>query len=98
MKIVYMLENNDIIEKDDWCRPIDACGEVNSTNCYSGRPINNTRWVKVQDIFGDWVIGMTVSEYMNRRSKNTGLKINPDRYEFVRGILPKKHIYKKENE
>jgi hypothetical protein len=54
--------------------------------------------VKVQDIFGDWIIGMTVSEYMNQVSQSDGRKIYPDRYEFVRGILPKKHIYKKENE
>jgi len=95
MKIVYMLEDDDVIEKGDWCRPLDACGEVNTTSCYSGSPMNNTRWVKVQKIFGEWIIGMTVSEYMNRVSANTGNRIEPDRYEFVRGILPKKHIYKK---
>ena len=52
MKTVSILENEDKIRPDDWCRPLQVgqndFGDDESMNikgCYGGTLINNLKWV-----------------------------------------------------
>ena len=93
MRTIKMLEEDDLIHSEFWCRPMNflpsaAAGcEVfpNTTSCYGGRPMNNTRWIKVRDVLGPFWFGRSVSEF------NAGSKMQ---YEFVSGEIPEGHQWK----
>ena len=95
---VSILEPTDIIEPTDWCRPLylismsGGHGEGYSfKNAYSGKPENNTKWVRAKDVLGKLWIGATVKHYNNAMSQFGRT------YEFVRGDIPKNHrLTKKE--
>jgi hypothetical protein len=89
MITVSILEKDDIIKADDWCRPlaIISMGGGHSDyysfkSCYSGTPENNVEWVQVKHVLGKCWIGHTVKEYT---------KAVHTRFEFLRGTPPKKH-------
>ena len=90
MKTVQILEPDDTVDPEDWCRPlvlISMSGGHSDgysfKNAYSGTPENNVKWVKVKDQFGPiWFGKMT-------RVINYEIGM---RYEFVRGDLPSTHI------
>lgn len=84
---VNLLEADDTIAANDWCRPLNivsmsggASDSYSFKSCYSGTPENNTKWVQVKHVMGACWIGSRVSEYT---------KDNP--YEFLRGTPPKEH-------
>lgn len=92
MKTVQILELDDIIEPEDWCRPLQIVSMngghsdyYSFESCYTGAPENNVEWVKVKYILGKGWHGKPVREYTNAMSK-FGY-----RYEFVRGDVPQSH-------
>jgi hypothetical protein len=89
MITVNILEKDDIIQADDWCRPlaIVSMGGGHSDHysfksCYSGTPENNAEWVQVKHVLGKCWIGGTVKAYYRAVGH---------RMEFLRGTPPKKH-------
>lgn len=94
MITIQLLENNDIIQATDWCRPMVIqpinpwSDTISFSNTYSGNPENNVRWLTAQQCCPYW-IGKKVSEF------NTGMKRTGSWYEFIRGDLPSKHQYGK---
>jgi hypothetical protein len=91
MITIQILEDEDKIDAEDWCRPLSLMsmsgghGEGYSFKSqYSGTPENNVEWVKVKHVFGSYHYGCTVKK-MRREMKRIGS------YEFVRGDIPKRH-------
>ncbi len=89
MKHVTILEDNDLVDGNDWCRPLwltysDFGDCIHTKSCYGGFPENNMQWVKVKHVLGIWE-GKTVREIHKQ------LKSCP-KYEFLRGDLPTEHI------
>lgn len=89
MLTIQMLEKDDIIEPNDWCRPlslISMSGGIGDgysfKSQYSGAPENNAKWVKVKYILGKPWHGKTVGEV----DKGLGKFV---KYEFIRGSIPK---------
>jgi hypothetical protein len=87
MRTISILEDDDVIDPDDWCRPLQIVSMngghsdgYSFKSCYSGTPENNTKWVKVKHVIGSCWFGKKV------KTINKGLK-----YEFVSGDIPKSH-------
>jgi len=92
MITLQILEDNDIIQQSDWCRPM-TIQTINPwsdtyvfTNTYSGQPENNVRWLTAKQCCPAW-IGKTVKEF------NDGMEKFGNWYEFMRGPIPNKHQY-----
>jgi len=88
MLSIQILEKEDLISPDDWCRPLELCtmsgglsDGMSFRSMYSGLPENNVKWTKVKDVIGKVWFGKTVSEFC----KNVVLT------EFIRGDIPKQH-------
>ena len=96
MITVYLLEENDTIQPDDWCRPLafNSMGggysdHYSFTNQYTGTPENNAKWVQVKHVLGSCWFGKTVGELTGTGySKHWPVET---RMEFVRGNIPKQH-------
>jgi len=89
MKTVYILENEDAVLADDWCRPLalvsmsgGASDSYSFYSQYTGQPENNVKWAKVSWVFGECWFGGTV--------KQLNGKFTP--YEFMRGDIPESHV------
>jgi hypothetical protein len=89
MLTVQLLENEDTIKPNDWCRPlflITMSGGMSDSmsfkSCYGGIPENNVEWCKVKHVFGKPWFGSTVAEVKNMMQEE---------YEFIRGDIPKSH-------
>lgn len=87
---VQILDDDDIVEPTDWCRPLcltTMSGGLSDSysfkSCYSGSPENNVEWVQVQDVFGPCWRGRTVREF-----KMSEYSIPR---EFIRGNVPRSH-------
>jgi hypothetical protein len=85
---IQMLEDNDVIDPEDWCRPLNivSMGGGHSDyysfkSEYSGTPENNVKWVKVKYILGKVWHGKTVKEIDEGLGKFV-------KYEYVRGNIP----------
>ena len=85
---VSILEEDDIIYAEDWCRPLQIVSMngghsdyYSFRSCYSGTPENNAEWVKVKHVIGSCWFGKKVKE-LNRDGA---------RYEFLRGDVPISH-------
>ncbi len=93
MKTIQYLEAEDTIQPGDFLRPLDLIYEGQSdylatSNTYSGKPMNHTRWLQVERAGIDHWIGNTVGEF-NGMSESLGRHDTEcTRYEFVRGDLP----------
>lgn len=92
MIAVGILEDHDILEPTDWCRPLQIVSMSGGhsdyysfRNTYSGTPENNAEWCRVKSVIGKPWIGLPVGEY-NKGMADMGL-----RWEFVRGNIPKSH-------
>ena len=90
MITVQILEANDAIHPDDWCRPLQIISMnggysdyYSFESCYTGAPENNVKWVKVKYILGKGWHGKTVKELDAGLGKFV-------KYEFVRGNVPKR--------
>jgi hypothetical protein len=85
---LQLLEADDIVEPDDWCRPLSIVSMSGGhsdyysfTNQYTGAPENNVKWVKVKYILGKPWHNKTVKEI----DAGLGKFI---KYEYVRGDIP----------
>jgi hypothetical protein len=94
MITVQLLEDNDIIQATDWCRPM-VIQPVNPwsdtvvfTNTYGGGPINNVKWLTAKQCCPYW-IGKKLKDF------NDGMGRTGTWYEFIRGDIPEKHQYGK---
>ncbi len=92
MITVQMLEADDIVEPEDWCRPLSITSMSGGhsdyysfKSQYTGAPENNVKWVKVKYILGNPWHSKTVAEI------DTGLG-KFVKYEFVRGDIPQRQI------
>jgi hypothetical protein len=84
---VQILENNDILQEDDWCRPLNITsmsGGMSDDYTFEsfGRPINNAKWCAVAVSFPYW-IGKCIND----------MPQSIRYHEFIRGIVPKQHIH-----
>lgn len=87
---VQILELDDSVDPEDWCRPLSLnsmsgghSDYYSFSSQYTGAPENNTKWVKVKYILGKPWHGKTVREI----DKGLGFYT---KYEFVRGDIPKR--------
>jgi len=85
---LQLLEAEDIVEPDDWCRPLSIVSMSGGhsdyysfKSQYTGAPENNVKWVKVKYILGKLWHGKTVKEI----DAGLGKFI---KYEYVRGDIP----------
>ena len=92
MKTIQLLEADDIVDPDDWCRPLSITSMSGGhsdyysfQNQYTGAPENNVKWVKVKYILGKPWHGKTVKQI----DKGLGEFV---KYEYVRGDLPRRSI------
>jgi len=92
MITIQLLEDDDIIQSSDWCRPMvilpaDSWSDTILFNdTYSGHPENNVTWLTAQQCCAAW-IGNTVKEF------NDALANCVVWHEFVRGPIPVHHQY-----
>lgn len=92
MKTIQLLEADDRVEPNDWCRPLDFISmsggmsdHYSFKSQYSGVPENNAQWVRVKYILGKAWHGCTVKEIDHGLGEFV-------KYEFVRGELPRRSI------
>lgn len=93
---IDILEDNDRVKPDDYCRPLEQAvsfGDYFETrSCYGGSPVNNFKWTRVDRIYGDCWFGKMVKEI----NKQTGNYRKPP-MEFARGDIPDKHILEEDD-
>lgn len=86
MIILSLLEDTDILQETDWCRPLVLYTMSNYSesysfkSCYTGKPENNLKWCQVKDALPFGWAGRTVGEFNSRVSALP--------YEFIRGNIP----------
>lgn len=86
---IELLGPDDELRPTDWIRPlVPAAGDdyVNSKNCYSGKPQNHLKWVRVAQVIGECWHGKTLAEL-----DTAWTRFNRFNYEVVRGELPPSH-------
>ena len=92
MITLQLLESDDIVEPEDWCRPLSIVSMSGGhsdyysfKNQYTGAPENNVKWVKVKYILGRGWHGKTVREIDNGLGRWV-------KYEYIRGDIPQRQI------
>lgn len=90
MKTVQILEADDCVDPEDWCRPLSIISMSGGhsdyysfKSQYTGAPENNVKWVKVKYILGKPWHGQTVANIDRELGKFV-------KYEFIRGDIPKR--------
>lgn len=90
MITIQILESNDIVDPEDWCRPLSITSMSGGHSDYysfksqwTGAPENNVKWVKVKYILGKPWHDVSVKEI----DRGLGKYI---KYEFARGNIPKR--------
>ena len=85
---VQLLEADDRVDPEDWCRPLSLMtmngghsDYYSFESCFTGAPENNVKWVKVKYILGKPWHGQTVKAI----DKALGEYV---KYEYVRGDIP----------
>ena len=85
---IQLLEQDDIVEPENWCRPLSITSMSGGhsdyysfQSQYTGAPENNVKWVKVKYILGRGWHGKTVAEIDAKLGKFV-------KYEYVRGNIP----------
>ena len=88
MITLQLLEANDVVNPEDWCRPLSIVSMSGGhsdyysfSSQYTGAPENNVKWVKVKYILGKPWHGLTVKDIDFGLGKFV-------KYEFVRGDIP----------
>ena len=91
MITVQILEANDTIHPEDWCRPLSLMtmngghsDYYSFESCYTGAPENNVKWVKVKYILG---IACHSSKTVKELDATLGKYV---KYEFIRGEIPQR--------
>ena len=89
MITVQILEPDDLIDAEDWCRPLRLTSMSGGhsdgysfKSQYSGLPENNVQWCKVKLCIG--------SIWFGHKTRDFNYKMNM-KYEFVRGNVPATH-------
>lgn len=92
MLVIHMLEPTDILEPNDWCRPLQIVSMSGGhsdyysfQSNYTGTPENNAKWVRAKCVIGKPWFGKPVGEYLEGM-RELGLS-----WEFVRGPIPARH-------
>jgi hypothetical protein len=91
---LQLLEEDDIIQANDWCRPmsiqpVDPWSDtIVFTNTYGGNTVNNVKWLTATQCCPFW-IGKKLKDF------NDGMESTGTWYEFVRGNIPNNHQYGK---
>lgn len=87
---LQLLEANDTVDPEDWCRPLSIVSmssgysdHYSFQNQYTGAPENNVKWVKVKYILGKPWHRKTVKEI----DRALGHYV---KYEYVRGDIPQR--------
>ena len=96
MKTILYLEDDDIVEPTDWCRPLRVVSmgggmsdSYSFKSCYSGTPENNVKWVRVCDSHGQNWKGKTLGQLNAMYYNNPTIKASAlTAYEVVRGDIP----------
>lgn len=90
MITLQLLEADDIVDPEDWCRPLSIVSmsggysdNYSFKSQWSGAPENNVKWVKVKYILGKLWHGKTVREIDNGLAPWI-------KYEYVRGDIPQR--------
>ena len=88
MITVQLLEADDFVAPEDWCRPLSITSMSGGHSDYysfkseyTGAPENNVKWVKVKYILGEIWHGKTVKQI----DAGLGRFV---KYEYVRGDIP----------
>ena len=84
MKIIYLLEEDDVIEKNDFIRPLYRMADY-SQSCDDWSEGDYFKWKPTHKALGDFWFGKTHGEFI----KGTRFV-----YEFCRGEIPQGHIEK----
>jgi hypothetical protein len=92
MITIQILEKDDIVQPEDWCRPLSITSmsggysdHYSFKSQYTGAPENNVKWVKVKYILGRGWHGCTVAEIDTKLGKFI-------KYEYVRGDIPQRSV------
>jgi len=87
---LQLLELNDRVDPEDWCRPLSIVSMSGGhsdyysfENQYTGAPENNVKWVKVKYTLGKTWHNCTVKEIDSALGQYV-------KYEFVRGDIPRR--------
>ena len=90
MITLQLLEADDCVDPEDWCRPLSITSMSGGhsdyysfSSQYTGAPENNVKWVKVKYILGKPWHGLTVKDIDLGLGKFV-------KYEFVRGDIPQR--------
>lgn len=85
---IQLLEEDDVINPTDFCRPLNLqysySDQIYTESTYGGFPINNMEWCRVKFILGPCWYGQKIKEY---HSAEFSTKL-----EFVRGRIPDSHL------
>ena len=89
MITISILEDNDVIGPDDWCRPLSIVSMNGGMSDYYefGPTNNNVRWQRVKYVLGKPWHGCTAEKIGHGLGKYC-------QYEFVRGEVPRSHCEK----
>jgi len=97
MITVNILEDNDLIDPEDWCRPLALVATDNGygdgysfSSPYTKTPINNLKWVKVKHILGKYWYGKTIKQF-NGDGYSKAWSHVETRMEFMQGSPPASH-------
>lgn len=92
----FILFEEDVIEAGDFVRPLDLTFDgqsdyLHTTNTYSGRPENHTRWVAIERLGMQRWIGKRVGDLNKVMDDLETPHQWTSRYEFARGAMPDFH-------
>jgi len=88
---ISIIEDDEIVNQDDWCRPLQISYQPDGyreNSCYGGCPENNLKWARVHETIGKCWFDRSVS-FLNDN-------VLYRKYEFVRGEIPLTHRWIKE--
>lgn len=85
---IQLLEEDDIIAFGQWCRPLvflpaEFGDEYQTTATYSGKPINNFKWIPVEQAIGLCWFGKRLGELNSKLDHPFAVAV---------GEIPESHI------
>jgi hypothetical protein len=95
---IAMLEDNDVIQADDFVRQLSLIytgqSDYLATNAtYGGSPMNRLGWIPAKYMCPAWV-NKTVGEFNQAMMGRDRHATEKSVYEFIRGAVPKDHCEK----
>ena len=90
MKTIQLLEDEDLINPNDWCRPLIRSADYSNysdawmtSGTYDGNPLDHLKWIPVWLKLGQCWWGYKYQEYTSNK--------NMTPIEFIRGNIPNTH-------